>query len=183
MISTSTTGKPSSGRFVIGSTPAWAIFLFFRHQRFDARSERATGRSQFGQIRPWLVDARVDRRDDQLATAAAGTIRRQSLSAGGHDRSRTKWRTRQKEMERIWILKSQYRRGAAAGENLLRKVGWKRKAMPIVEGYGVTDVRKYPAQIMDAAGLRRGLSAVSRPGRYHRCLRRQDSAPALRHGA
>ena len=56
-----------------------------------------------------------------------------------------------------------------------------KEGIPVVEGFGVTDVRRYPAQILEAARLRRGLSAASRPGRYHGCLRWQARRRALRH--
>src|SRR5580765_3790268 len=102
-------------------------FFFLGHQRFNARSKRAAGRSQLGQIWPRLVDARVDRRDGQLATAAARTIRRQPLSTVGHFDFSGNGEHRQKEMERVWILKSSRSARRGRGQKLITKGSWKRK--------------------------------------------------------
>ena len=129
------------GALLSGQCRPRRYFFFPRHQRFDARSERAAGRSQFGQIWPWLLDARIDRRDGQLATAAAGTIRRQPLSAGRHFDFSRKWRDTSKGDGKNMDSKSSRSARRGRGQKRYYERCMEKEGIPVVEGFGVTDVR------------------------------------------
>ena len=70
-----------------------------------------------------LIDATIN-----WQLQAAGAIWRQSLSAGRHDDLRRNGGEAQKEMERIWILKSSRSARRGRERKLTTNVGWRRKA-------------------------------------------------------